>query len=218
MIRVAVADDHNLVRQGIRAILEKSPDIEVVGEAADGQAALDLVQATTPDVLLMDIVMPRLNGTQVLERLQRMKTTTNVVILSMYSDENLIYQVLNRGAKGYLLKRSVTEELLLAIRSAHQNEMFLSPAISNLVLQEYLTSKQQVLDERGVFESLTPREREVLQLIGEGNTNAAIAHKMGISEKTVEKHRASLMDKLDIHDLVGLIRYAIKNRLIGLDD
>jgi DNA-binding NarL/FixJ family response regulator len=210
-------DDHNLVRQGIRAILEKSPDIEVVGEAADGMEAIELAQAAAPDVLLMDIVMPRLNGTQVLDRLKSMKIDTSVVILSMYSDENLIFQVLNRGAKGYLLKRSVTEELLLAIRSAHRNEIYLSPCISSLVLTDFLASKA-IPEEKNGFERLTPREREVLQLIGEGNTNAAIAQKICISEKTVEKHRASLMEKLNIHDLVGLIRFAIKHGLIGLEE
>jgi DNA-binding NarL/FixJ family response regulator len=217
MIRVAIADDHHLVRQGIRAILEKSADIRVVGEASDGQETIELLQELTPDVLVLDIVMPRLNGTQVLERLKSMKIATRVVVLSMYSDETLIFQVLHRGAKGYLLKRSVTEELLLAIRSAHQNEIYLSPEISSVVLADIL-SNQHKAEERNVFETLTPREREVLQLIAEGNTNASIAQKMFITEKTVEKHRASLMDKLNIHDMVGIIRFAIKNGLISLDE
>ncbi|HEY9089797.1 MAG TPA: response regulator transcription factor [Anaerolineaceae bacterium] len=217
MIKVAIVDDHNLVRQGIRAILEKSADIQVIGEASDGQQAIELVQELAPDVMVMDIVMPRLNGTQVLDRLKSMKVNTRVVVLSMYSDETLIFQILHRGAKGYLLKRSVTEELLLAIRSAYQNEIYLSPEISSVVLADVLSNQPKV-EERSAFEALTPREREVLQLIAEGHTNAAIAQKMYISEKTVEKHRASLMDKLNIHDMVGLIRFAIKNGLISLDE
>ncbi len=217
MIRVVIADDHHLVRQGIKAILEQSADIQVVGEAADGQEALDLAQQLSPDVLVMDIVMPRLNGTQALERLKSAKANARVVILSMYSDETLIFQVLKRGAKGYLLKRSVSEELLLAIRSANQNETYLSPEISSVVLAE-LISSQQMPKEEDAFEKLSPREREVLQLIAEGDTNSMIAQKMCISEKTVEKHRANLMDKLDIHDMVGLIRFAIKNGLIGLEE
>lgn len=217
MIKVIIADDHHLVRQGIKAILEKSSDILVVGEAADGQEAVELVQQLSPDVLVMDIVMPRMNGTQALDRLRSLKVSTRVVILSMYSDETLIFQVLSHGAKGYLLKRSVSEELLLAIRSANQNETYLSPEISNVVLAE-LISSQKISEEKNPFESLTPREREVLQLIAEGDTNSVIAQKMCISEKTVEKHRASLMDKLNIHDLVGLIRFAIKNGLIPLDE
>lgn len=217
MIKVAIVDDHHLVRQGIRALLEKAPDLQVIGEAADGQEAIELVQQLSPDVMVMDIVMPRLNGTQTLDRLNTLKVKTRVVILSMYSDEALIFQVLNRGAKGYLLKRSVTEELLLAIRSAYRNEIYLSPEISGVVLSELANSKK-IAEEKNPYESLTPREREVLQLIAEGYTNSIIAQKIFISEKTVEKHRASLMDKLNIHDLVGLIRIAIKNGLITLDD
>lgn len=217
MIRVGIADDHTLIRQGIRVLLEKCADLEIVGEAADGQEAVDLVRAVEPDVLVMDIVMPRLNGTQALDQLKRLHVPTRVVILSMHSDETLIYQALQRGAKGYLLKSSVVEELLLAIRSAYRNEVYLSPGISKVVLSEYLTLKQKT-DERTPFESLTPRECEVLQLIGEGHTNSIIALKLCISEKTVEKHRASLMAKLDIHDLAGLIRYAIKNGLIDLEN
>jgi DNA-binding NarL/FixJ family response regulator len=217
MIRVAIADDHHLVRQGIRAILEKAPDIQVIGEASDGQEFIELLQELKPDVAIMDIVMPRLNGTQVLDRLKNLKVKTRVVILSMYSDETLIFQVLHRGAKGYLLKRSVTEELLLAIRSANQNEIYLSPEISSVVLADIL-SNQEKSEEHSAFNNLTLREREVLQLVAEGDTNAIIAQKMFITEKTVEKHRASLMDKLNIHDMVGLIRIAIKNGLISLDE
>ena len=215
MIRVIVADDHHLVRQGIRALLERTDDIEVVGEAADGQEAVELVQRLAPDVLVMDIAMPRLNGTQAAERVRALGAATQVVILSMHSDETLVRQTLRRGARGYLLKRSVTEELLLAVRAAHRGETYLSPAISTSLLDEFLT-RQADSEETGPFERLTPREREVLQLIAEGHTNAAIAQMMNVSVKTVEKHRASLMAKLSVHDVATLVRTAIKHGLVFL--
>jgi DNA-binding NarL/FixJ family response regulator len=215
MIRVIVADDHHLVRQGIRALLERADDIEVVGEAADGQEAVELVQRLAPDVLVMDIAMPRLNGTQATQRVCALGTTTQVVILSMHSDETLVRQTLRRGARGYLLKRSVTEELLLAVRAANRGEIYLSPAISATLLDEYLTHPAD-LEESSPFDLLTPREREVLQLIAEGHTNTAIAQMMNISVKTVEKHRANLMSKLNVHDVATLIRAAIKHNLVLL--
>lgn len=216
MIRVIVADDHHLVRQGTRALLERAEDIQVVGEAADGQEAIQLVERLVPDVLVMDIAMPRLNGTEAAARVRALGVKTQVVILSMYSDETLVRQTLRNGAKGYLLKRSVTEELLLAVRSASRGEIYLSPAISGYVLEDFLTTPIEASKLRPI-DQLTPREREVLQLIAEGNTNSQIADKMNVSEKTVEKHRASLMTKLNVHDVAGLVRLAIKHGLIFLD-
>jgi DNA-binding NarL/FixJ family response regulator len=215
VIRVVLADDHHLVRQGIRALLERVKDIEVVGEAADGQEAVDLVQRLTPDVLVMDIAMPRLTGIQATERLRALGAATQVVVLSMYSDETLVRQALRSGARGYLLKRSVTEELLVAIRAAVRGEIYLSPAISATLLDELLTLQPEV-EELSPFDRLTPREREVLQLIAEGHTNTAMARILKISVKTVEKHRANLMSKLDVHDVAGLVRVAIKHGLVFL--
>jgi DNA-binding NarL/FixJ family response regulator len=215
-IRVIIADDHHLVRQGIRSLLEKASDIEVVGEAADGQEAIGLVERLIPDVLVTDVAMPRLDGNQVVERVRAMDAATQVIILSMYSDEALVRQTLRNGAKGYLLKQSVTEELLLAIRAASQGEVYLSPAISGSIIAELLALEADA----GVAhpsERLTPREREILQLISEGNTNSAIARLLKVSVKTVEKHRANLMSKLDVHDLAGLMRAAIRHGLIFLD-
>jgi DNA-binding NarL/FixJ family response regulator len=168
-------------------------------------------------VLVMDIAMPRLNGNQALRRIRALSAATQVVMLSMYSDETLVRQALRNGARGYLLKRSVTEELLLAIRAASRGEIYLSPAISRSVVADYLTLQTDD-DSSSPFERLTPREREVLQLISEGHTNSVIAQILTVSVKTVEKHRANLMSKLDVHDLAGLIRVAIKHGLIFLDE
>jgi len=216
VIRVVVADDHHLVRQGICALLDKSSDIEVIGEAADGQEAIELTRRLRPDVLVMDLSMPRLSGAQAVERICAMDLSTRVIMLSMYSDTALVRQSLRSGAMGYLLKGSVMEELLLAIRAASRGEMYLSPAISGAIVTDYLASQKEA-DASALFAQLTPREREVLQLICEGHTNTGIAHMLKISIKTVEKHRANLMSKLDVHDVAGLVRAAIKHQLVFLD-
>ncbi|MCA1554781.1 MAG: response regulator transcription factor [Chloroflexi bacterium] len=216
MVRVVIADDHHLVRQGIRALLEKANDIDVVGEAADGQEAVELVEKLVPDVLVIDISMPRLGGLQAIERVRGLRLPTQIVMLSMHSDEVMVRQALRKGARGYLLKRSVTEELLLAIRAASRSETYLSPAISRTVLEDFLTLPNGA--DMSPLERLSPREREVLQLIAEGKTNSAIAGLMKISVKTVEKHRASLMAKLKVHDMVALVRIAIKHGLVTLDN
>jgi DNA-binding NarL/FixJ family response regulator len=212
VIRVVLAEDHHLVREGIRALLERADDIEVVGEAANGQEAIELVQHLVPDVLVMDIAMPRLDGTQATERVRALGVATQVVILSMHSDETLVRQTLRSGARGYLLKRSVTEELLLAVRAAVRGEIYLSPAVSVSLLDDVL-AMQADSEGRRPFDLLTPREREVLQLIAEGHTNTAIAQILKVSTKTVEKHRANLMSKLNVRDVAGLIRMAVKHNL-----
>lgn len=213
MINVIIADDHTLVRQGIRALIEKSPDIRIIGEASDGQQAVELCASLKPDVLVIDIVMPRLNGIQAIQRMREEKITTRGVILSMYSDESIIRQALLKGARGYVLKQAVAEELLIAIRAAVRDETFLSPAVSSILVESTLQGR--LLGEaRDAFDELTLREREVLQLLAEGHTNAEIAGLLVLSEKTVEKHRASIMDKLDVHNLAGLVRVAIKHGLI----
>jgi DNA-binding NarL/FixJ family response regulator len=214
MIRVIIADDHHLVRQGIRALLEKASDIQVIAEAADGREAVELAERLTPEVLVMDIAMPRLDGIQATRQIQDLGLATQVVILSMYSDEALVRRALRNGARGYLLKRSVSEELWLAVRAASRGEIYLSPPISKSVLGDFF---QAEVEERSVFDRLTPREREVLQLIAEGHTNRAIAQILRISVKTVEKHRANLMSALDVHDLAGLVRIAIDHGLVFPD-
>lgn len=213
MIRVAVVDDHHLVRQGICALLEKAGDIQVVGEASTGLEAVELVERLTPDVVVMDVSMPRLDGRQATERIKEIAPTVAVIILSIHADPILVQQFIQRGAKGYLLKRSIADELLLAVRAAIQGELFLSPAISDAVMTLLLTPPSNVESETSA-DLLTAREREVLQLIAEGHTNNSIADALTISVKTVEKHRANIMAKLAVNDLPGLIRAAMKHGLI----
>ena len=216
MIRIVIAEDHNLVREGIRALLEKTGDIDVVGEAVDGQEAVAITQRLTPDVLIMDIAMPRLNGILAAKQLRDAGVTTSIVILSMYSDELLVRQALQNGAKGFLPKGSVSDELLFAVRAASRGAIYLSPSISSTVLSDQSLSGRSKAG--GKTGSLTPRERETLLLIGKGHTNNQIAQRMGVSIKTVERHRTHLMQKLNVRNLVELIRVALKQGLIPLDD
>lgn len=217
MIRVVLADDHHLVRRGIRALLEQADDMSVVGEAEDGQEAIELVERLIPDVLIIDIAMPRLNGIQATGRVRALGLATQVVILSMHSRPTLVRQALRSGARGYLLKRSVTEELLLAVRSASRGESYLSPEISGIIVDDFLTHPVDA-DQASPFDQLTPREREVLQLIAEGHTNQAMAQILNVSIKTVERHRANLMAKLDVHDVAGMTRIALAHGLIFIDE
>ena len=216
MIRVIVADDHHLVRQGIRMLLEKAEDIDVVAEAEDGLEAVELAERLAPDIVVMDISMPRLNGAEATELIRARLTATQVVVLSMHADETVVRQALRRGARAYVLKRAVGEELLLAVRAASRGETYLSPPIASSIVDEFLTLSNNS-DESSMFERLTPKERQVLQLLAEGSKNSMIAQALVVSVKTVEKHRASLMSKLDINDLAGLIRFAIRQGLVSAD-
>lgn len=215
MIRVIIAEDHNLVRQGIRVLLEQSHEVQVVAEAATGHEAVQLTKVHEPDVVVMDLSMPRLDGAQAAEQILNMKLPTQVIILSMHADTTMVYQLLRRGVKGYLLKDAVTEELMLAVRSVSQGKMFLSPTISDSVMTMLLSP--QDINAENLADLLTSREREVLQLVAEGHTNGAIADMLNISVKTVEKHRANLMSKLEVNDLASLIRESIKQGLIFWD-
>jgi DNA-binding NarL/FixJ family response regulator len=217
MIRVILADDHHLVRRGIRALLEQADDISVIGEAEDGQAAVELVEQLKPDVLIIDIAMPRMNGIQATQRVHVLGLATQVVILSMHSRPTLVRQALRNGARGYLLKNSITEELLLAVRAASRRETYLSPEISGIIVDDFLTHQADV-EKSGLFDQLTPREREVVQLVAEGYTNNGIARLLNISIKTVERHRANLMAKLDVHDVAGLTRIAVEHGLVFIDE
>lgn len=214
MIRVVVADDHHLVRQGIRALLQQTEDIEVIGEAATGQEAVEMAEKLQPHVIVMDISMPRLDGVQATERILALKQPCQVVILSMHADTAVVQHLLRRGVKGYLLKNALSEELLLAVRAASEGRVYLSPTISESVMTLLLSPQRE---NSSLAEILSPREREVLQLIVEGYTNSAIAEALTISIKTVEKHRANVMTKLEVNDLPGLMRAAIKQGLVFIE-
>jgi DNA-binding NarL/FixJ family response regulator len=209
--RVLIADDHTLVRAGIRALLEKLPDVQVVAEASDGRDALQLVRTHQPDVVLMDIAMPGLNGLEATRRMVKEFPRANVLILSMHASEEYVWQALNSGASGYLLKGAELAELALAIKAVTRGDTYLSPPISKQVIKDYM---RRVGGEETLFERLTTRQREILQLIAEGATTKDIGKTLGISVKTVETHRAQLMERLDIYDVAGLVRYAIKIGLV----
>lgn len=216
MIQVIIAEDHTLVRQGIRALLEQSGLVHVVAEAATGQEAVQLTETHKPDVVVMDLSMPRMDGAQAAEHILGLGLPTEIIILSMHGDTTVVQQLLRRGVKGYLLKDAVTEELMLAINSVSQGKMFLSPTISDSVMTMLLSPSDA--DVEKAADLLTPREREVLQLVVEGHTNNAIAEMLTISVKTVEKHRANVMNKLGVKDLASLVREAIKQGLVLLDE
>ncbi len=215
MIRVVIADDHHLVRQGLRALLENSRDVEVIGEAGTGHEAVERVGELKPDVIVMDLSMPQLDGVQAASRILDLKLPTQVVIVSMHADSSVIHALVRRGVKGYLLKNALSDELLLAIRSASSGKLYLSPTISESVMNMLMSPAHE--HDEGNDDPLTPREREVLQLVAEGHTNTSIANMLTISVKTVEKHRANIMTKLEADDLATLIRVAIKRGYIFLD-
>jgi DNA-binding NarL/FixJ family response regulator len=212
MIKVLIADDHHLVRAGIRMLLEQHSDIEVVAEAADGQAAVQLVQEHQPQVVVIDLSMPRMDGAQAAEHILAVKSPPAVIVLSMHDDTLLAQKLIRAGVKGYLLKHSMAEELPLAVQSAARGEMYLSPSMADSVVHNMLSGDAEAVESLG--DRLTPREREVLQLVAEGHTNNSIANALTISLKTVEKHRANLMEKLEVRDLAHLMRVAIKQGLI----
>lgn len=217
MISIVIADDHHLVRKSIVSLIEKWDDMEVVGEAADGHETLRLVRQTRPDIVIVDIAMPLMNGIETTRQIQSLSVDTNVVILSVHSDKRVVRHSLRCGAKGYLLKKSFAEELMVAIRSVSQGEFYLSPSIAQTVLSEYLQT-DSVSDSLTSIDSLSSREREIVQLIVEGHTNKDVAQILNISSRTVEKHRAALMKKLKVRSLPELILKATEHRLAFLVD
>lgn len=210
LTHVLIADDHTLVRAGIRSLLEKLPGIEVVAEASDGREVLRLVAEHQPQIVLMDLAMPNLNGLDTTRALTESYPKVRVIILSIYSDEEHVYQALRVGASGYLLKGASIEELELAIRSVARGETFLSPQVSRPVIDEYVRRTNA----SGPGDNLSSRQRQVLQLVAEGKTTKQVALELNISVKTVESHRAQLMDRLNIHDIAGLVRFAIRMGLV----
>ena len=213
-IRVLLADDHTILREGIRALIEDLGDMEVVGEAEDGQATVKMVAQLLPDVVVMDIAMPLLNGLEATRQIRRDFPQVKVLILTMHENEEYIRQVLAAGALGYVLKDAAARDLLGAIRTVYQGEAVLSPAITRLVIEDYL--RWGDIRPEDTTNGLTAREREVLQLIAEGYTNKEIAGILSLSVKTVQSHRTNLMNKLDLHDRGELIKYAIQKKIIDI--
>ncbi len=213
-IQLVIADNHTLVRAGFRSLVEELDGIEVVGEAENGRDALQLVETFKPQIVLMDIAMPEMNGLEATARISREFPQVKVLILSMHANEEYVYQALRSGASGYLLKDSGAEDLELALRAIARGETYLCPAVSKYVVSDYVRRLSQ---DQTPLDQITPRQREILQLIAEGKSTKEIAELLYISTKTVETHRSQLMDRLDIHDIAGLVRYAIRIGLVVLE-
>jgi DNA-binding NarL/FixJ family response regulator len=210
-VRILLADDHTLVRAGIRSLLASIENVEVVGEASDGHEAVRQVDEAHPHLVLLDIMMPGLNGLEALARIHREHPEVRVIILSMNAAEEYVLQALRAGASGYLLKNVSPTELAMAVKAVAGGETYLSTSVSRHVIDAYL---KRTGSQAGPLESLTSRQREILQLIAEGRTTKEIAKRLDLSVKTVETHRTQLMDRLGIHDIAGLVRFAIREGLI----
>jgi two-component system response regulator NreC len=212
-LRVLLADDHSIVRRGMRSLLETDASLEVIAEAADGLEALRLCEEHHPDLVILDVAMPKLNGIDVAARVQKLDAPPRAIILSMHADESYVMRSLHAGARAYLLKEATDEDLLPAIRAVAAGKSFFSPAVSALLAEEYV----QQLRERGLtdsYELLTDREREVLQLLAEGRSNKEVAALLDLGVSTVETHRANLMQKLNLHSTAEIVLYAMRKRLI----
>lgn len=213
-IRILLADDHAILRRGLRALLEREPDLEVVGESADGRDTLKQVEDLSPDIVVLDITMPNLNGIEAARQILSRGTSTAVLILSMHSDEGYVLRALRAGARGYLLKDAVEGELIQAIRAVAAGKAYFSPEVSKLLVEDYVQGMRQ----RGLQDShelLTPREREVLQLLAEGKTSKDIASMLALSVYTVDTHKANLMQKLSLHSMAELILYSVRKGIIA---
>ena len=213
-IRILIADDHGIVRKGLRLQLEQNSDFEVVGEATEGREAVRMAEELAPDVVIMDIAMPNLNGIQATTQLVKKNPQTGVIILSMYSDETYLMRTLAAGAKGYLLKESADVDLVRAVQVVAEGKPFFSPAIADTLLEDYMRQLQQ----RGLQDSydlLTEREKEILQLLAEGKSNKDVAGILNVSTNTVETHRTRIMQKLDLHSTADIVLYAVRKGIIS---
>jgi len=211
--KVLLADDHTIVREGILSLLQEQPEVIVVGTAENGREAVEKARRTFPDVVVMDVAMPLLNGIEATRQLRRFLPQTKVIVLTMYADEEYVLRALQAGVRGYLLKKAAASELLQAIRTVERGDFYLSSDISHVIVDRYLASANP--EEETI--SLSDRERQILQLVAEGHTNRQIGTALGITQKTVDTHRTRLMAKLDIHDTPGLVRYAIRKGIVRAD-
>ncbi len=213
---IVLADDHQVVRHGLRVLLESEPNFRIVGEASDGLEAIELVERQQPDILVLDLMMPGLNGLEVARQSSHRSPRTNVVILSMYNNEAYVLEALRAGAKAYVLKASTSDELVRAIREVVAGRRYLSPPLSERAIQAYSQKAESAAVD--AYETLTTREREIMQLAAEGCTNADIASRLSISPRTAETHRANLMRKLGLHTHTDLIRYALRRGILPIDN
>ena len=212
-IRVFLADDHTLVREGIAALIANTPDIEVVGECGDGLSVLNEVLKVEPNVVILDLSLPGLNGLEVCRQLTRKVKRAAVLVLTMHADEEFIVRALENGASGYLLKEAASDQLAEAVRTVTRGDLFLGPGVPRSVLSRLTAGREE-----DPYDDLTPRERQVLQLIAEGKTNRAIAETLELAVKTVDTHRAHLMKKLNIHDQTTLVKYAIRRGIVQVNN
>ena len=211
---VLIADDHGVVRKGLRLLLEQYPELAVIGEAANGREAVTMAAALSPQIVVLDVAMPILNGIEAAEQILKVNSKTGIIILTMHADESYLLRALNVGVKGYLLKESAEEDLLLAIKAVANGKPFFSRAINETLLEDYMRMlKQQGLSD--TFDLLTAREKEVLQLLAEGKTNKEVAQLLDVSPYTVESHRTNLMQKLGIHNTAEIVLYAVRKRLVS---
>ena len=214
LYRILIADDHLLVRAGIRALIESIEGATVVAEANDGREAVDLAATLRPDIAILDVTMPGLNGLEAATRLREASPATRVIILSMHANEAYVRTALKSGAAGYLLKSATAGELQVALQTVARGEIYLSPAVSKQVVKGFVDGTAH---DASPLDALTTRQREILQLIAEGRSTKEVAFTLSISAKTVETHRAQIMERLEIHDLAGLVRFAIRSGLISSD-
>jgi DNA-binding NarL/FixJ family response regulator len=213
LTRVVLADDHSVVRQGLRAWLERSGHVQVVGEAADGREAVAVVEQLQPDVVIMDIAMPMLNGIDATAQITRRNPDTKVIILSMHTDESYILRALGAGAKGYLLKESTETDVLPAVQSVRDGKPYFTPSIARLLLEDYMRSlKQNNLQDS--YDLLTEREREVLQLLAQGKSNKEVAQVLDLSPHTIDSHRTNMMQKLNLHNTAEIVLYVVRKGII----
>lgn len=216
-IRIMLVDDHPLMREGLRAVLESEIDMEIVAQAVEGHTAVAEAERSQPDIVIMDIAMQGLNGLESTRLILSRVPQTRVIILSMHTNAEYVEQALRAGASGYLVKHGIKSELILAIRSIYRGDKYLTSSISSSVIDGFL-SWVEIEDQPSPLEILTSREQEILKLLAEGSSSQEIAQFLTISAKTVDRHRANIMEKLDIHNIAGLVRFAIKFGLINLDD
>jgi DNA-binding NarL/FixJ family response regulator len=214
-MRILIADDHRIVREGLRSLLESQPDMKVVGEADNGRTAVEMAKELAPDIVVMDIGMPDLNGIEATRQVVNAQLPTKVIALSMHADRRFMSEMLKAGASGYLLKDGAFDELTVAIRSVAANKVYLSPRIADVVVEDYVRHLPKA--EPSAFAALTPREREVLQLLAEGKATKQVAAVLHVSTKTVETHRRQLMEKLDLHSVAELTKYARREGLTSVE-